>query len=195
MPDREQQLDQALGALRKRDIDPQSAGGAVALGFLLRPEETGSAGTAAAPAASSPSSSETPAEDGDPIAALSAWTGVDAARLRDFFEFSDGIRLTIPSGRLPRSKADKQRVLTLLTLAADRKGNGAAQTGWSQINSVVGDYAVLDQNLGNNVAKNSSLIVRSGKPKTYIYRVTQPGLDQARQLIRALASDDGVLGS
>jgi hypothetical protein len=193
---REELLDEALQALRERDIDPQSPGGAVALGFMLGNSP------AAAPEATQPSrlrsSEDSPpppgsADDGDPLAAMGAWSGVDVARLGDFFDFSGGIRLTIPSGRLPKSKASKQRILTLLTLAADRIGNGVSQTGWSHINAVVDDYAVFDQNLGNNVAKNSSLIIRSGKPKTYVYRITQPGLDRARELIQGLATTEEIL--
>lgn len=198
MSDREQKLDEALEALRERDIDPQTAGGAIALEFLLGTKEMGSAANSApTPSYSSappqPSAPATSANGEGPMAALSGWSGIKTARLVDFFEFSDGIRLTIPPGRLPKSKAKKQRILTLLTLAADRIGNGAQQTGWSQVNVVVDDYAVFDQNLGNNVAKNSSLIIRSGKPKTYVYRITQPGLDRARKLIEALASGDEVL--
>jgi hypothetical protein len=195
MSDRKQQLDEALEALRERDIDPQSAGGATALGFLLGSGEAAQASPVAAPASTQPPATGASAGGDDPIANLSAWSGIDAVRLRDFFEFSDGIRLTIPSGRLPKSKANKQRILTLLTLAADRMGNGNPRTGWSQVNAVVGDYAVLDQNLGNNVAKNSSMIIRSGKPKTYVYRITQPGLDEARGLLQSLAAGEGMLGS
>jgi hypothetical protein len=188
-------LDEALQALRERDIDPQSPGGAVALGFML--DSSGARSPQTAQPGSLPSSDSplgpVSTDDKDPLAAIEAWSGVDATRLGDFFEFSDEIRLTIPSGRLPKSKASKQRILTLLTLAADRIGNGVAQTGWSQINAVVDDYAVFDQNLGNNVAKNSSLIIRTGKPKTYVYRITQPGLDRACELIKSLATTEEIL--
>jgi hypothetical protein len=195
--DRGQILDKALQALRDRDLDPQSAGGAVALEFLLGTKEAAPTASAAAvpQPAPTPSGSSESANAEEPITALANWSGIDTARLSDFFEFSDEIRLTISPARLPKSKADQQRILSLLTLAADRIGNGAQQTGWSQINAVVDDYAVLDQNLGNNVAKHSSLVIRSGKPKTYVYRITQPGLERARELIQALASGDEVLSS
>jgi hypothetical protein len=132
----------------------------------------------------------------DPIGSLAAWSGADPLRLADFFEISDGaIRLTIPSGRLPRSKADQQRTLTLLTLAVDHVALGAQQTSHRQVNSVLHHYAAFDQNLGKNVAKNSNLVIRSGKPKVHVYRITQPGLDKARELIQVLVSGDEVLSS
>lgn len=198
MGEREKKLDEALASLRERDLDPQSAGGAIALEYLLNPSRETPSGPAdsrvASPQSASPSE---PAPDtADPIGALAAWSGTDALRLADFFEVGDGeIRLTIPSGRLPRSRADQQRTLTLLTLAADRVALGAQQTSHRLVNSVLHHYAAFDQNLGKNVAKNSSLVIRSGKPKAHLYRITQPGLDRARALIQALVSGDEVLPS
>jgi hypothetical protein len=198
MGEREQKLDEALASLRERDLDPQSAGGAIALEFLLAPSgEASSSPVSPKTASPSPKLGSGAQPDGtDPVAALADWSGADSLRLVDFFEISDGaIRLTIPSGRLPRSKADQQRILTLLTLAIDRVALGSPQTSHRQVNAVLHDYAAFDQNLAKNVAKNSNLVIRSGKPKAHLYRVTQPGLDRARELIQILTSSDEVLPS
>lgn len=198
MGEREKKLDEALASLRERDLDPQSAGGAIALEYLLGPSREASSGPAAPhPAPPVPALPSGPAPDAaDPIGGLAAWSGADALRLADFFEVADGaIRLTIPSGRLPRSRADQQRILTLLTLAVDRVALGAQQTSHRQVNAVLHHYGAFDQNLAKNVAKNSNLVIRSGKAKAHLYRITQPGLDRARELIQALVSGDEVLPS
>jgi hypothetical protein len=192
MDEREQRLDEALASLRERDVDPQSAGGAIALGYLLG--TSAESGDPTPSTLSSATTPPTPVNAADPIAALAAWSGADALRLADFFEVSDGaIRLTVPSGRLPRSKADQQRILTLLTAAVDRVGLKGQQTSHRQVNAVLHEYAAFDQNLGKNVAKNSRLLIRSGKPKAYKYRITQPGLDRARELVQLLVSTEEVV--
>jgi len=193
MTDLEEQLDKALAALRKRKIDPGSAGGAVALEFLLR---TPSPASPAPPASTptTPTSSASAAEDDEPVEALAAWTEVNALRLADFFDFSeDRVHLTVPSGRLPRSKADRQRIITLLMLAADRKALGTERTHADPIIATLHDYAAFDQNMGGNLNKISNEITRSGRPKDYVYKITQPGLEHAKQLIRQLVANEEAL--
>jgi hypothetical protein len=185
MAERERKLDDALAVLRERDIDPSSAGGAVALEFLLGSD-------VATPSAPAPSGTVPLAiDEADPLAIFADWAKVDSARLADFFEFSEGrVHLTIPSTRLPRSKADRQRLLTLLVLAAERIGLKVERTHADPIIAVLHDYAVFDQNMSGNMSKIANQITRSGKPKDYVYRITQPGLDRAKQLLQELVSSE-----
>jgi hypothetical protein len=197
MTDLEEQLDKALAALRERKIDPGSAGGAVALEFLLGTPSPASAALSPAPPASTPAtptSGAGAAEDDEPVETLAAWTEVNALRLADFFDFSeDRVHLTVPSGRLPRSKADRQRIITLLMLAADRKALGTERTHADPIIATLHDYAAFDQNMGGNLNKISNEITRSGRPKDYVYKITQPGLEHAKQLIRQLVTNEEAL--
>lgn len=197
MADREEQLDKALAALREREIDPSSAGGAVALEFLLGTSSPASAAPFQAPPGSTwgtPTSGAGTAEDDEPVETLAAWSEVNAMRLADFFDFSeDRVHLTVPSGRLPRSKADRQRIITLLMLAADRKALGTVRTRADPIIATLHDYAAFDQNMGGNLNKISNEITRSGRPKDYVYKITQPGLEHAKQLIRQLVTNEEAL--
>jgi hypothetical protein len=185
MAERADVLATALEAVRAQGLDPDSPGGAAALEFLLREElpapQTAPRDVDPSPVAGAPTS------QGDPGAALARWSGLDPELIRDFFDFSgDAIRLTLPGGRLPKTKADLQRTLGLLLLTADREGLGAEDTSSARINAVAADYAVADQNLPHNLS-TTKLITRRGTRGKYRYRVTQPGLDRARELLRQLA--------
>jgi hypothetical protein len=186
MSERLEALDRALESLRERDLDPESAGGAIALQFLLEP-----GGQAAPSPASSPRSSAAPdpgteASSG-PVERLSRWVNASPEQIGDLFAVGDqSLGVHVPTSRLPGSKADRQRVLALLTIAAHRIAFEHDLVPASAVNRVVDDYAALDQNLPKNVATQSHLITRRGKRGSWRYRVTQPGLDRARELIMTL---------
>jgi hypothetical protein len=149
---------------------------------------------AAAPSAPASSTAAAAGGEAAPIDALASWAGVDPVRLGDFFDFSEGnAALTVPSGRLPRSKADRQRLLTLLVLAADRQGLGAERTPAAPVIAVLHHYAAFDQNMSGNLKKIGSEIIRSGRSKDYVYKITQPGLDHAKALIRQLVTNEEAL--
>jgi len=192
MDERKEQLREAVDAIRDLNVDPDGAGGAVALEFLLgtaAPTPTPASPTTSLPTAVA-SATATP-DGGGPLSAVAKWADVDALRLGDFIEF-DGpsARLTIPSSRLPVSKADQQRILSLLILAANRTGLDAPQTAAGPIIAVIHDYAAFDQNFGGNLKKINSMVIRSGSPKDYVYKITQPGLNRAREIFRALCVDE-----
>ena len=187
MTGRYQTLDEALEAVTDRGLDPDSPGGAVALSYLLQQNMQVSDESARL---GPPNADDA---DEDPAATLASWAGASRESVMDVFEFADhGVRLGAPSGRLPKSKAKRQRVLVLLKLAADRVAYGAQEVPASQINEIAAHYACLDQNLPQNVAGRSSLVTRRGTRGAFRYRITQMGLDRAKELISSLAAGDAV---
>jgi hypothetical protein len=83
----------------------------------------------------------------------------------------------------------------LLVLAAERVGLKAERTHADPIIAVLHHYAVFDQNMSGNMNKIANQIIRSGKPKDYVYRITQPGLDRAKQLLAELVSGEEMLAA
>ena len=184
----EEDLLEAIRTVREAGLDPDSPGGAAALAFLLRdrsaeaelPSTTGSDGSIS-------ETSETA------LGKVAKWIGdVQEDALADRLDFDDaeGATPSIPSTRLGKGKADRQRTLALLKLAADRKGLGVEEVPVSQINALADEYSALDQNLPHNVAKRGELIARRGKRGAYSYRITRMGLERARELFQALVNED-----
>lgn len=187
MSERLQALDRALRSLRERDVDPESAGGAVALQFLLEPSASPTEPALAPPPAPASSAGSVKADADNPAGRLGAWAGSSPDDIFDLFDVGDGsLRVHVPTARLPRSKADRQRVLVLLAVAGHRIAFEDEVLSASVVNRVVDDYGALDQNLPKNVAGQSHLVTRRGKRGSWQYRVTQPGLDRARELIKTL---------
>jgi hypothetical protein len=190
--DRQKELLAAIDLVREAGLDPDSPGGAAALSHIL---DGSREQTAAIPASGAPSTSTLPpAESGDPVGLVAAWAQSDQDRLADLIEFSaEGARLRIPVNQLPKSKAKRQRVLTLLKLAIDRVGYGVDEVTSQQVNAVADDYSSLDQNLPGNVTGRGGLVTRRGKRGTYAYRATQPGIQAAREALqRLLEGEEGV---
>ena len=179
-------LRDAVAGVTELGVDPDSPGGAVALRFLLDSEgaaTTGVSGTAHA----SPG-------DSHPVERIARWVGTDVERILDVVEAGDGgATIRPPAARLPRSKADRQRVLTLLKLAVDRVGYDVPEVRAQTVNALCSEYACADQNLPNNVAARGDLVARRGKRGAYVYRATQPGLERAHELFVELFSGDGDL--
>lgn len=175
-----------MEAVRGVGLDPDSAGGAVALSYLL----TGD--TADRPEQPEHRRSDEPQfgpDEQDPAASVARWVGVDTATIKDHIEFAEAKGVPRPpNSRLPRSKADRQRVLTLLTLAVNRIGYGQEEVPSSEVNALAAEYASLDQNLPHNISQRGELITRRGKRGAFEYRATQPGLERARDLLRELVA-------
>lgn len=175
------ELRRAIEAVRNLGLDPQTAGGAVALAHLLG--ET----TVSGPARARPQTPPTPSDGDRAEARLADWARTDEDRIRDLVVLSDGrVSLTLSVARLPRSKADRQRLLTLLLLAVERVGLGVDETPARRVNDVCREYSCLDQNLAMHVASRGDLVTRRGKRGSYSYRVTQPGLQRAREVFAEL---------
>jgi len=196
MSDRVTSLDQALKTLEERGVDPESAGGAVALGYLLAGSPTPAA---PAPDVSPPAAPGTSvaanmdANRDDPAAVLAQWSGVTSNDILDIFELGDGsLGIGLSSGRLPDSKADCQRALVVLKLAAERIAGNHDVVPASEINELADHYGVLDQNLASNVATKTNMVARRGKRGSWNYRITQPGLDRAKAMIAALAAGEDL---
>jgi hypothetical protein len=182
---------EAVAAVRELQVDPDSAGGAVLLTLLLK--ETG-----AAPSRQVEESSVSASTDSvDPAghsARVADWSGIDLDRVDDILEFGDEQSLLrLPARRLPRSKADRQRVLVLLKLSVDRVAYDRADVPAKDVNAICLEYACLDQNLPNNVASRGDLATRRGSRGAYTYRATQPGLQRARELLQEVVNGDGEL--
>jgi hypothetical protein len=184
-------LDAALRVLEERGLDPESAGGAVALGYLLSAAPPVS--QPAAPGSVSTSLARTTDGDSEPTKALAGWAGVSLDDVLDIFDFGEaGIGIGISSRRLPSSKADCQRALVVLKLAAERVAAGRDSVPAGEINEIASHYGVLDQNLAANVSNKTNMVARRGKRGSWNYRVTQPGLDHAKQLIAKLATGEDI---
>lgn len=185
MADRLSDLEEAIDAVRKAGLDPDGPGGAAALAFLLGGGEPGAAPPGSTVPPSEASSDGSAARE--PASRMSRWLGAEADRIEDVIEFGEEeSALRIPAAQLPRSRADRQRILALLKLAADRIAYDVDQVPAARIGSVCDDYGSLDQNLAQNLAGRGDLITRRGKRGGYVYRATQPGLERARQLLAAV---------
>lgn len=186
MADRVSKLEEAIQAVRDAGLDPDGPGGAAALAFLL--ESGGRAsGHPGAPVAGEKGSAVATTTSGEPAERLSRWLGSDADRIQDVIELGDdGSVLRIPAAQLPRSRADRQRILALLKLSVDRIAYEIESVSAAEIGAVCDDYGSVDQNLAQNLAARGDLITRRGKRGGYVYRATQPGLERARQLLGAV---------
>jgi hypothetical protein len=183
----EELLNQAVRTVRDSHLDPDSAGGAEALRFLL-------AGGRVHEAASGSSADQGPGPDlTAPDAAVAKWANLDVEAVRDRVEFGDDALVRLPVDRLPRAKADRQRVIALMKLAIDRVGYGLDDVSAQRVNAACSEYACVDQNISHNIAARGDLITRRGKRGAYLYRITQPGLQRARELMIELFEGDGEL--
>jgi hypothetical protein len=180
----------ALAAVRELGLDPESPGGAVVLAHLLLQDSTVT--PHAADDASEPAS--TPGAGDQPAAKVAKWLGVDAERVEDVIELTaDEALLRIPVRRLPKAKADRQRVLVVIKLAVERVAFERADVPASRINATCAEYACMDQNLPGNVASRGDLAARRGKRGAYSYRATQPGMERAKDLLRDLLDSEEEL--
>ena len=181
-------LGESIEAVRAAGLDPESPGGGLALAFLLTAD--------ARPSVPTPRRDESlPHEGGDtPSTRLATWSGLEEDRLADLFEFSgERAEVRVPIRRIPSAKSDRQRVLALLKLAADRIAYGADSVDSKIVYALCADYGCADQNLPNNLQTRADLIDRRGKRGSYRYRPTQPGLQRAREIIRELAETDEMV--
>jgi hypothetical protein len=181
----------AVKAVRDLGVDPDSAGGAVLLAHLLQ-ETTQPLAGSSAPRSEGTSRVSAVAEG--PAGTIAEWIGVDVARVEDVFEFDgDEALLRIPSRRLARAKADRQRVLVLIKLAVERVAYERSDVPASRVNATLTDYACMDQNLAQNVTSRGDLATRRGRRGAYFYRVTQPGIQIAKDLLLNLFNTDEEL--
>jgi hypothetical protein len=193
MDNREQRLVEALETVRSVGLDPDSAGGSTALGFLLADQQASGAAEASQAPTPRTNAPDLVAED-EPAVRLSSWAGVNVQRIEDVIEFGEQEAfLRVPSARLPRSKADRQRVLALLKLAVDRVGYRREEVAAAQINAACAEYSAMDQNLPHNLMARAGLITRRGKRGAYVYRATQPGMERAKHLMVELFDSEGEL--
>jgi len=182
-----EELKEALDSIRELGLDPDSPGGAAALSHLLQTGASGAPASGDRVDIATGEQSHGDAGADTPEARLAEWVGTDTARIRDIAQFDeDGALPTPPSGRLPRSKADRQRIITLLKLAFDRIGYGTEDVRASGVNAACSAFACLDQNLPNNILKLDTQVARRGKRGAFTYRATQQGMERARTLTRQL---------
>lgn len=192
MTGRREMLKKAVKDLKDAGIDPDSAAGGVALGYLLGPP------TPASP--TFPPAGETlegvhvtPTGEG-PAEKIASRVGVSAPALRDRVEFDeDGARPQVRAAQLPQGTAERQRVLTLLKLTLDRLGVEVEEVPVSRLSALCDEYSALDQNFSTNLAKRDDLMSRRGKRGAFRYRATTPGLERGQELVRALVEGEAVL--
>jgi hypothetical protein len=186
-------LRRAVEAVRETGLNPDSPGGAIALEHLL-----GTA-RAVAPASDDDIGSPPPAAIDDaaaesPPQRMATWAKTTPERLQDLVEFErDSGRITVSTARLPRAKADRQRVLSMLKLSLDRIGFERDATGARSVNALCDEFACADQNLPHNVTSWGDYISRRGSRGSYTYRLSQPGMERAQALWHGLAETSEVL--
>lgn len=192
MTARREILKKVVEDLKDAGIDPDSAAGGVALGYLL--------GTSTPASPTPPPAGETPegvhaTPTGEtPDENIASRVGVSAPALRDRVEFAeDGARPKVRAAQLPQGTAERQRVLALLKLTLDRLGFEVEEVPVSQLSALCDEYSALDQNFSTNLAKRDDLISRRGKRGAFRYRVTTPGLERGEELVRALVEGEAVL--
>jgi hypothetical protein len=186
MPDRKTLLKAAVDDLRDLEVDPNSAGGAVALSFLLETQAPDS------PVAGGSAKQADSALGGAPLERLSAWMKAEPTRVSDVIEVGDASATFKPhSSRLPRGKANRQRVLVLAQLAIARVGYEKQGLPASEVNALCSEYACLDQNLPHNVTTHGDFISRRGRRGSYVYRISEPGLQRAQEVLSELLEGDG----
>lgn len=190
-PEDVDRLDKALRAVRERELDPDSPAGAVLLEFLLRDRGAVSEPVERSSAQPVPPSTPTHATAAGKLA---SWADVSIDEIGDVFEIGDGGAIvSVSSGRLPTSKADRQRILILVKAAADRIAFGHELVSAKDVNSMVHHYAAFDQNVNKNLSHWSHLLARRGSRGAHSYRVTQPGLERAAEIVRFLVKEEGVV--
>ena len=180
-------LQSARDIVESAGLDVETRAGAAAfervLDRILGESSSGSDG---------PPSLASPAVTGETSAAsrIATWIGVSADKLEDLFEFGpDAANVTLWHAQLPPSKADSQRLLSLLKLAVDRVGYERDETPAREINALCEHYGCLDQNLPAHLQNYRNFVSRRGRRGSFTYRITHPGLTEARETIRRFLAE------
>jgi hypothetical protein len=174
----------AVDAVKEAGLDPDSDLGIAMSREVFRElvREAPAGGEAAATQGTQMSPGATDAE-----ARLARWLDVPGERVRDVIALNpEGADLHIHSRSLPPSKRARQRLLGLLKLAIDRVAYERQEVPATEINAICERYAALDQNLPFALTHWKDYITRRGSRGAYTYRISQPGVDEARDVLLAL---------
>lgn len=171
-------------AVTEAGFDLDSAAGAAAISSLIQARVAGSH-TVSSPAA------EASIDTTSPASRVAKWLSVDPELLYDVIDFGeDRPELVLWERKLPKGKADRQRVLAAIRLAVDRVGYRREETDARAINALCERYDCLDQNLPKNL-RARDLVTRKGQRGAYVYRLTHAGLPQAKAILEEVLSDKG----
>jgi hypothetical protein len=185
MSEMAEMLRSAVQAVREVGLDPDSPAGVAAIQEFLR-----SGLNVSAPSAAGHTPATTGPPDQDSSAARRAAEGVSVGedRVQDIVDFGvDGVALSIHGRSLPSMKAGRQRMLALLKLALDRVAYDRDQVQARELSAILDQYDCLDQNVPKNLETYENYITRRGQRRGgYSYRITQYGLDRAREELRSL---------
>jgi hypothetical protein len=129
----------------------------------------------------------TQAVEGAPIFRVASWAGVQPDAVGDYFVFEEGaVKVEVPARLLSSSRAEMQRQLALLKLGIDREGYEREELRGSEITDLFQSYGCLDQNVTRNLEAYSNYVVRRGGARSYSFRLTRPGRDASRDLLRRI---------
>ena len=181
-------LDKAKQTLRDAEIDPESP-----LGVAAFPGVWAALGATPLEAAESagPETGKSRSEADTPFAKLGTWSGLNSNLLEDAIEVQgDYVLLHIPTARLPRSKAGRQRVIAYALLATMRQGFDLHDVPVDSLNELLKHYDAFDQNIWGNLQAEGGSFNRRGNRGSRTYRLTIPGLERARDVFLELFRAD-----
>jgi len=173
---------EATRLVRDAGLDPDAPVGVAAFNEIFRRLLDGQDQPTSSPAVTA-----APGPVGDPMHRLAEWLDLSPAAIEDIAAISEtGADLHLHTRFLAPSKAARQRQLALIKLALDRVGFDRDAVPAREINELCARYGCLDQNLPTNLEKFENFVTRRGKRGAYSYRLTQYGIDNARDIIRSL---------
>lgn len=176
---------EAKRAVEETGIDPDTPVGTAAFTELLR---TILAGTPHEPAPRTKDPQRSSNEQvEDPFARVAKWAEVPLEGVQDIAFFGpDHADIQLHVQLLPASKAGRQRLLTILKLGIERIGYDHMEISARDVNALCTEYDCMDQNLPANLAGWENFIMRRGSRGSAVYRLTQFGVEEAREQLRTL---------
>lgn len=184
--DRVRALREAIDVLKELRIGLEMPASGPALSFLLSANLAVRNETLSG---SSPGADTSRDETPEPLTRAVEWTGAKAEALLDLVQFGDnGVAPVIYHGRLPKGKAERQRILAALKLGLDKVAYGIDQLNARVLNEICARYECVDQNLPTNLQK-SGIANRTGARGSYVYKLTLKGQDLAREAILTLVEE------
>lgn len=129
---------------------------------------------------------------GEPAAEVARKLDVRVETVREVFEFGNGdVSLIFAPSRLPRQKAAATRQIALLvTVARQVSGLDVEWTDIDHARDQCREFGVLDPaNFATEIARMGSVFSLKGAGRNRQLRVNRRGLEEAAEIIRALADE------
>jgi hypothetical protein len=186
----------ALELVEGAGLDPDSRAGSVVLRYALETNHRCALGAPPQKVESGQNGSDAQGsgEAGDPAGSVAAWANVPREAVEDNFEFgAEGGLVKVKTHRLPAQKGGKQTLIGILKLAIDRVGYGQEEVSTRAVNAALAEYKAVDQNVFKHLVGRGDFVSRRGQRGNYSYRLTQPGVEKALELMRSIAEGNEQL--